>query len=96
MPLYSYRCPECLDFDVSLAMGEANNSYPCPACGASSPRRFTAPHLSRASGSAYRLIAGAERSAAEPAVVGLPGPGRGPAPAGVSANPLHRGLPRPD
>ena len=94
MPLYSYRCPDCGDFDVSLGMGEAVGSLSCPGCGSVSRRRFTAPNLSSATGSAYRLIEGTERSASEPAVVGPPQANR--AGARVSTNPLHRKLPRPD
>jgi putative FmdB family regulatory protein len=102
MPLYAYRCPECSDFEVSFDMGRAPADMQCPACKTSSPRRFTAPHLSRAASSAYRLIESTQRSASEPAVVSSPGPAtpgaagpvsRNPA---VSTNPLHRKLPRPE
>ncbi|MDK1359873.1 zinc ribbon domain-containing protein [Arthrobacter sp. zg-Y1219] len=109
MPLYAYRCPDCSDhpagsdFEASLAMGEAPGSLPCPVCGAPAPRRFTAPHLSRAYSSAYRLIESTQRSAAEPAVVRSPADGprpAGPRPGGrrgnITTNPLHRKLPRPD
>ncbi|MCC9205908.1 FmdB family zinc ribbon protein [Arthrobacter sp. zg-Y769] len=97
MPLYAYRCADCLDFEVQFAMGSAPASLPCPACGAPARRRFTAPNLSRASSSAYRLIESTQRSASEPAVVHSPGPQPGTRPAGnISTNPLHRKLPRPD
>ena len=101
MPLYAYRCPVCSDFEILRAMGDAPDSLPCPGCAQPSARRFTAPHLSRASSSAYRLIESTRRSAAEPAVVRSPGaggPGNGARTAGgnISTNPLHRKLPRPD
>lgn len=95
MPLYSYRCPNCVDFDVLLAMGDAVGSVSCPACGAPSRRRYTAAHLSSSSSGAYRLIEATERSAAEPAVVRSPGGSPGNA-RGITTNPLHRKLPRPD
>lgn len=96
MPLYAYRCTDCLDFEVSAAMGEAAASLPCPACGTPSPRRFTAPNLSRASSSAYQLIESTKRSAAEPAVVRSPGPAARTSGGNITTNPLHRKLPRPD
>lgn len=107
MPLYAYRCSDCSggadrpDFEVPLPMGSAPGSLPCPACGSPSPRRFTAPNLSRASSGAYRLIESTQRSAAEPAVVRSPaGPRtagqRTAGPRNITANPLHRKLPRPD
>lgn len=100
MPLYAYRCAAatgavCPEFEVSLPMGSAPGSVPCPACGNPSPRRFTAPNLSRASSSAYRLIEGTQRSAAEPDVVRSPVSGPRTGRSGTS-NPLHRKLPRPD
>ncbi|MCQ1988188.1 zinc ribbon domain-containing protein [Arthrobacter sp. zg-Y844] len=102
MPLYAYRCVAggsagliCADFEVQLAMGSAPSSLPCPACGAPARRRFTAPNLSRASSTAYRLIESTQRSASEPAVVRSPVPGTRPA-GNMTTNPLHRKLPRPD
>lgn len=97
MPLYAYRCPQCSEFEVNFDMGQAPGTIPCPACNTSSPRRFTAPHLSRAASSAYRLIESTQRSASEPAVVRSPGPAVPGTPGrGVTTNPLHRKLPRPD
>ncbi|MCC3275959.1 MULTISPECIES: FmdB family zinc ribbon protein [unclassified Arthrobacter] len=96
MPLYSYRCPDCREFDVFLAMGEATGFIPCPICGHAAQRRFTGPHLSHASGSAYRLLEKTERSASEPGVVAVPGTEAAAPRATTSANPLHRKLPRPD
>lgn len=102
MPLYAYRCADrpdgaaCPDFEASLPMGSAPVSLPCPVCGGPAARRFTAPHLSRAASSAYRLIESTQRSAAEPDVVRSPGPGPRTAAGNITTNPLHRKLPRPD
>lgn len=104
MPLYAYRCTAgsdgspgsaCPDIDIQLGMGSAPASLPCPACGEPARRRFTAPNLSRSSSSAYRLIEKTERSASEPDVVRSPGAGTRSA-GNITANPLHRKLPRPD
>ncbi|MBD8044662.1 zinc ribbon domain-containing protein [Arthrobacter sp. Sa2BUA2] len=97
MPLYAYRCPECQDFEIQASMGQVPESAQCPGCGTPSRRRFTAPHLSRSSTSAYRLIEDSARSASEPAVVSSPGGRRHPSNAGgTTLNPLHQKLPRPD
>ncbi|MFF2605605.1 FmdB family zinc ribbon protein [Arthrobacter koreensis] len=94
MPLYAYRCTDCSVFEVQSPMGSVRDAEPCPDCGAPAPRRFTAPNLSRASSSAYKLIESTARSASVPAVVSSPG-GRFPS-SGITRNPLHRKLPRPD
>ncbi len=97
MPLYAYRCPQCREFEVQCAMGQVRDAVPCPSCGQDAARRFTSPHLSRSTSSAYRLIESTQRSASEPAVVRSPAgkrpPGSG---ASVTRNPLHQKLPRPD
>lgn len=95
MPLYAYRCADCADFEIQAPMGEVRKAEPCPECGAPAPRRFTAPNLSRSSSSAYKLIESTARTASEPAVVSSPA-GRPSAGTGISRNPLHRKLPRPD
>ena len=97
MPLYGYRCRECRDFEVQAAMGEVRETAPCPECGRPAARRFTAPHLSRSSSSAYQLIESTQASAAEPAVVSSPGGAvRSSRGGGRTMNPLHQKLPRPD
>ena len=97
MPLYVYRCPDCRDFEVQSAMGQIRESMACPECGTQASRKFTAPHLSRSSSSTYQLIESTARSASEPAVVSSPGGAarvsRG---GGITMNPLHQKLPRPD
>lgn len=96
MPLYAYRCADCADFEVQASMSQVRETLPCPECGTPAPRRFTAPNLSLSSSSAYKLIESTERTASEPAVVSSPGGRRRPAGTGVSRNPLHQKLPRPD
>jgi putative FmdB family regulatory protein len=94
MPIYEYRCPECSVFELICGMGEAPDSTRCPSCGATSPRKMSAPHLSRAGSAEFRLIDDSKRSAHEPPVVtALPGKGRT-RPA-YTSNPLHQKLPRP-
>ncbi|MEB7504434.1 zinc ribbon domain-containing protein [Arthrobacter koreensis] len=95
MPLYAYRCADCADFEIQAPMASVPEAEPCPECGTPAPRRFTAPNLSRSSSSAYKLIESTARTASEPAVVSSPG-GLRPAGAGITRNPLHQKLPRPD
>lgn len=95
MPSYSFQCAEGCRFDALYTMSEVPAETVCRVCGGSARRAITAPHLSVAGSSAYRLIDGAARSAHEPAVVDrLPsrGPGRSQP---VTTNPLHARLPRP-
>ncbi|KPN21612.1 MULTISPECIES: FmdB family zinc ribbon protein [Arthrobacter] len=96
MPLYAYRCKDCADFEIQAPMGQVREAVPCPGCGAPARRRFTAPNLSRSSSSAYRLIESTARTASEPAVVSSPGTGRRSSGTGITRNPLHQKLPRPD
>lgn len=96
MPLYAYRCPDCRDFEVQSPMSQVREAVPCPVCGTPASRRFTPAHLSRSSGSAYKLIESTARSAAEPEVVSAPAGMVRRSRGGVTANPLHQKLPRPD
>ncbi|HEV7950323.1 MAG TPA: FmdB family zinc ribbon protein [Glaciihabitans sp.] len=95
MPLYEFTCPDCLGFDVTFTMLDVPDSTECIHCGSSSPRKMTAPRISRSSSAAFRLTESTMRSAHEPDVVSaLPGPSasrRG----SVTTNPLHTKLPRP-
>jgi putative FmdB family regulatory protein len=94
MPTYEYRCPECAVFDLICGMGEAPDSTPCPSCGTTARRKMSAPHLSRAGSTEFRLIDDSKRSAHEPQVVtGLSGTGK--KRQAYTANPLHQKLPRP-
>ncbi|MFZ3451823.1 FmdB family zinc ribbon protein [Arthrobacter sp. 7Tela_A1] len=95
MPLYAYRCSHCSDFELHSPMQQVRDEVPCPDCGGASKRLISAPYLSKASSSAWKLIEGTARTAAEPAVVTSPGarPRRS---SGTTSNPLHQKLPRPD
>jgi putative FmdB family regulatory protein len=93
MPRYDYRCPEGTTFEASFPMGHAPDALECATCGKPARRRISAPHLSTAGSSAYRLIESTRRSAHEPDVVtSLPGSAR--RPVRYTANPLHQKLPR--
>jgi putative FmdB family regulatory protein len=94
MPIYEYRCWECGDFEILLAMGAATRESDCPGCGSAARRLMSAPGLSRAGTPAARLIERTERTAAEPDVVVAPPPGSRRA-TRTTGNPLHRRLPRP-
>ncbi|MFJ6003819.1 FmdB family zinc ribbon protein [Arthrobacter sp. NPDC092385] len=95
MAIYEYRCPDDPPFEAAHPIGEAPDTSPCPACGRSSRRIISAPHLSIANTAAFRLIDSTRRSASEPDVVDtrIPGSPRRVPP--HSSNPLHRKLPRP-
>lgn len=96
MPLYEFRCPDGSTFEASYPMAQVPQAAPCPECGAEAARRVSAPRLSQAGSSAYRLVDAAARSAHEPEVVStrLPGARKGPVQR-YTDNPLHRKLPRP-
>lgn len=94
MPSYSFRCAQDGVFDASFSMADAPAGLACPACGVGARRVITAPHLSVAGSSGFKLIDDAARSAHEPAVVSsLPASGRQRA-TPVTRNPLHAKLPR--
>jgi putative FmdB family regulatory protein len=93
MAIYGYRCPHCADIEVAFPIGTAAASVPCPDCGATSVRVFSAPMLARTPAAVSAQVQRAERSAAEPEVVtSLP---RRRATGVVAAHPATRQLPRP-
>ncbi len=95
MTVYRYACPDCGDVEASFPMGSAPGAVVCPRCGERAERVFTAPHVSIAGKTAYKLIDAAARTAHEPQVVtALPSTGVK-RPARITTNPLHRKLPRP-
>ena len=96
MPLYEFRCPEGTSFEASFTMSHAPRELACPSCGQEARRRISAPKLSLAGSSEFKLIDATKRSAHEPEVVSnrLPGSGRSSA-TGYTYNPLHQKLPRP-
>ncbi len=95
MPSYSYRCSEGCVFDALYPMSEVPDEIACRRCGAVARRGITAPHLSAAGGSAFRLMDRAAKSAHEPQLVDrLPARAPG-ARQAVTHNPLHAKLPKP-
>lgn len=94
MAVYEFACPRCGSVEASFAMGSAPESITCPECGGRAERVFTAPYLSIAGRTAYKLIDSTEKTAHEPQVVtGALPPSERPTP--ITTNPLHRKLPRP-
>lgn len=94
MAVYVYRCDAHGVTERSLPIGTAQQSTPCPTCGAVSLRVYTAPRLSLGDGTRRALIDRTERSRDEPEVVTSPGP-RPARRAPAAANPMLRRLPRP-
>ncbi|MBU2697224.1 FmdB family zinc ribbon protein [Pimelobacter sp. 30-1] len=96
MPLYAFRCPEGTEFDRTYPMSEVPAAVDCPECGGAARRRMSAPRLSVAGSTAYRLMDATAATAHEPPVVtSLPGSGGGGGGARITRNPLHQKLPRP-
>lgn len=96
MPLYEFRCRSCGPFDAVHTMADVPQDAPCPRCGGRARRAVAAPALGRGAGAAMRLLDATARTAAEPGVVTGAPPGRRRARGTpVSADPVHRTLPRP-
>ncbi len=76
MAAYDYRCETDGVFELTLPLGTAPGTAPCPECGADSPRVFSAP-LTKAAGG------GGSRQALGPAGPG----GRPPVPMAASMRP---------
>ncbi len=94
MAVYLYRCVEHGTTEESRPIGTAAAAIPCPACGSSAPRVYTAPRLSLGSPARRALIDRTERTRDEPDVVSAPPPRSG-GRADVRRNPALRRLPRP-
>lgn len=96
MALYEFSCSRCGPIEQFFSMGSAPSAVECPSCGASAVRQITAPRLSIAGSSAFKLIDATEKTAHEPQVVtgSLPSSGRRRV-TPVTRNPLHQKLPRP-
>lgn len=93
MAIYGYRCLNCADIEVAFPIGTAPATVPCPACGASSTRVFTAPMLTRTPTAIAAQMERAERTAFEPEVVTSVPPRR--AAGTVAVHPATSRLPRP-
>ncbi|WAC57479.1 FmdB family zinc ribbon protein [Gordonia sp. SL306] len=95
MPTYVYRCSEsCDDFTEQHSMSSIPDESTCPECGHEARRVIGAPALGAGNSAAVRLQDATRSTADSPQVVSsVPGRRRRPTP--VSANPLHRKLPKP-
>ncbi len=94
MAVYVYRCTEHGTTEESWPIGTAAAAVPCPVCGSSAARIYTAPRLSLGSSTRRALIDRTERTRDEPDVVSAP-PARSGGGADTRRNPALRRLPRP-
>lgn len=94
--VYLYRCADHGTTETRCAMGAAPAEVPCPACGSTAARVFTAPRLSFGSPVRRALVERTERTSDQPDVVSAPPPGpRAGRRADVLRNPALSRLPRP-
>jgi putative regulatory protein, FmdB family len=93
MARYGYRCVRCSDIEAVFPIGTAPATVPCPQCGATSTRVFSAPMLTRTPAAVAARLERAERSAFEPEVVTSLPPRRTGRPA--ARHPAVSRLPRP-
>lgn len=79
MPIYSYRCTDCGDFDAWGALSNSAAPADCPQCGDTAPRLLIAPRLRGLDRAATIAHDTNERSRHEPRrhVAGQHGPGCG-------------------
>lgn len=95
MATYTYRCDADGRVDVRLPIGTAPDTAPCPRCGGSAARVFTAPLLGFADRRRMAVIDHAESTRYEPEVVSAPTGARRKRTPMAPPNPAFRGLPRP-
>lgn len=94
MILYVFRCEAgCGTTQRMHSMHSRPDVVDCPDCGGAARRMMAAPHLGGAGAAAMALHDATRATADRPAVVTAPPPATHRRP--VSANPLHRKLPRP-
>jgi putative FmdB family regulatory protein len=92
--LYDFRCEAgCGTTQQMHPMHSRPDVVGCPDCGGAARRMIAAPRLAGAGKTAMALHDATRATADRPAVVATPGPATRRRP--VSANPLHRKLPRP-
>ena len=68
MPLYEYQCAECGVFSAIKPMSHAAEPCTCPACGAHSARKISAPFLAGMPAPQRQAWERNEKSAHEPAI----------------------------
>ena len=96
MVAYHYRCGRHGLLAVSVPMGQAADTVPCPVCDDTAVRVFSAPMFSAAPKAMVAAIDRAEKTREEPEVVSSL-PRRDPSKRTPTApsSPLLRRLPRP-
>jgi predicted nucleic acid-binding Zn ribbon protein len=94
VPTYVFRCGQgCPDFTEQHPMTAVPDGAPCPRCNGQSRRKMGAPALGVGKSAGMRLQDSTRATADNPDVVrNLPAGNRA---TRVTANPLHRKLPRP-
>ncbi|MDX1423939.1 MAG: FmdB family zinc ribbon protein [Kiloniellales bacterium] len=69
MPLYSYICETCGEFEGWQSMSQSLEPVGCDRCGNLAPRALSAPYLAAMPGNARIAHARNEKAAHEPQVV---------------------------
>jgi hypothetical protein len=94
VPTYVFRCSQdCPDFTEQFSIAAVPDDTPCPACSGLAKRKIGAPTLGAGSSPAMRIQDATRATADRPDVVrSVPAGSRR---SRVTANPLHRKLPRP-
>lgn len=72
MAVYEFICSDHGVATITMSMESVSDSAPCPFCGGSSRRRYSAPGLVLGDAAARRLIDATSRSAHEPTLVSSP------------------------
>jgi putative FmdB family regulatory protein len=94
--IYEYRCDHDGPFEVTLALGTAPGSMPCPKCAGEAPRVFSTPMLTRAPRALVAALDHEEKTRHEPDIVTSlpPAPKHERTPV-LPLTPTLRKLPRP-
>ncbi|WP_104081690.1 FmdB family zinc ribbon protein [Cryobacterium sp. Y11] len=69
IPLYSFRCPDCGEFDADLSLTGNTSDTSCPNCRQMAARVFTAPNFGSRSRALDYAFTQAGRSSEVPEVV---------------------------
>ncbi|MEI7521686.1 MAG: FmdB family zinc ribbon protein [Thermoleophilia bacterium] len=97
MVTYQYLCDEDGMAEVRLPMGDASPTIDCPQCGGAARRVYSSPMLATGGDPmSRRLIEATTATSDRPDVVtSIPSHGGPSTQQRVTANPLHKKLPRP-